>query len=193
MADVSIEPDKRSWNALERALRDAADGREMLRDLEKSWRAAGNIAAADARRSARMIPAPRSKHTVSLRSAIAKGVGVDTDMGTGRVHRGGGVYKDSKRSLASVAIVWRRSPMAKARRGKYKRAQSILWRAGSLLNKGKLWTHPVFGLSPNVTTGVPQAKGWFDDAIEPHKPGLVAAVHQAYKEMVDKIERRSRR
>jgi hypothetical protein len=191
--ELNIEPDKASWHSLERALRDAADGRELLNDLERSWRAAATIAANDAKRSARMISAPRSRHAVSLRSAIASGVGVDTDMGAGKVNRGGGVSKPSKSTLASVAITWRRSGMKKARRGRKKRAESILWRAGWLANKGHPgWSHPVFGLGPNVTTNL-AGKGWFDDSIEPHKPGFVLAVRQAYGELVDAIERQAHR
>lgn len=188
MTTVEIRPDRPSWNSLERALKDASDGREFIADLEKTWRAAANIAAADARRSARMIPAPRSRHSVSLRAAIASGVKVHTYMGAkakGRKVVGGGD--------AEVAIKYHRSSMKKAVRGRHGRPQSILWRAGWLLNKGRQWTHPTFGLAPNVTSGVPQAKGWFDDSIEPHKPGLFLAVRQAYEDMVDRIERRSGR
>lgn len=186
--NVDIEPDHASFRRVERAFRDAADGRELLRDLEKSWRAAASVAANDARRSARMIAAPRSGHAVSLRSAIASGVKVHTYMGAkakGRRVVGGGD--------AEVAVKWHRSSMAKATRGRFRRPQSILWRAGWLLNRGKRWSHPVFGLGPNVVTGIPQAKGWFDDSIEPHLPGLFVAVRQSYAEMVDRIERRSGR
>lgn len=188
--DIEIEPDKTSWSTLRRALKDAADGREFLRDLEVSWRAAATVAANDARRSARMIPAPRSRHSVSLRAAIASGVKVETSMGVKKVGRG----RRAGIALAgnpSVAIVWKRSGMAGATRGKEGRRQSILWRAGWLLNKGRVWKHPTFGLAPNVVTGVPQAKGWFDDSIEPHLPGMTLAVRQAYNQMADRIERRS--
>lgn len=186
--NVDIEPDEGTFRRLERALMNAADGREFFRDLERSWRAAASVAANDARRSARMISAPRSRHEVSLRSAIASGV---------RVHVSTGIQRRGIRSKvtgdASVAIAWHRSSMKKAARGKHKRyPQSILWRAGSLLNKGKRWSHPVFGLQPEVVTGVPQAKGWFDDSIEPHMPGMVLAIRQSYEELADRIETRSR-
>lgn len=184
--DIEIAPDKPSFRSLERALRDAADGREMLGDLERAWRAAANVAANDARRSARMIAAPRSRHSVSLRAAIASGVKVHTSMGVQRKGR-----KVVGSGDASVAIAWHRSSMKRAVRGREGRPQSILWRAGWLLNNGRVWSHPVFGLGPNVRTGVPQAKGWFDDSIEPHLPGMVAAARQAYEEMVDRIERQS--
>lgn len=186
--DVTVEPDEASFRRVTLALLDAADGRELMRDLERQWRAAANVAANDARRSARAIAAPRSHHEVSLRAAIAKGVAVHTYMGLrgkGRKVRAGGD--------AEVAIKYHRSPMAAATRGKEKRPQSILWRAGWLLNRGRLWSHPVFGREPEVVTGVPQAKGWFDDSIAPHIPGLVAAVRDAYADMVDRIERRSGR
>lgn len=186
--DVEIQPDRDTFRRLERALMDAADGREFLRDLERAWRAAASIAAADARRSARAIPAPRSRHEVSLRQAIAEGVRPHTYMGVrgkGRSLRVAGT--------AEVAIKYHRSPMAKARRGIHKRDASVLWRAGWLLNRGRRWKHPVFGLAPNVVTGIPQAKGWFDDAIEPHLPGIAAVIRKSYEDLVDRIERRSGR
>lgn len=188
MADVEIEPDEASFRRLTMALRDAADGREFMRDLEREWRAAAAIPANDARRSARMISAPRSRHSVSLRAAIASGVKVHTYMGLrgkGRRVRAGGD--------AEVAIKLHRSSMKRAVRGKEGRPQSILWRAGWLLNRGRRWSHPVFGKPPNVITGIPQAKGWFDDSIRPHLPGMLVAVRQAYANMLDRIERRSGR
>lgn len=186
--DVSIEPDQPSWRQLKRALLDAADGREFLRDLQRSWRVAAGVAASDARRSARAIAAARSRHEVSLRSAIAKGVQAHTYMGI----RGKG-RRMRLAGDAEVAIKWHRSPMGMATRGKYKRRESILWRAGWLLNRGRRWSHPVFGSGPNVVTGVPQAKGWFDDSIAPHLPGLIAVVRQSYAELADRIERQSGR
>lgn len=188
--EVDIRPDKASFKALERALRDGADGREFLADLDKSWRAAGEVAARDAKRSARMIAAPRSRHSVSLRQAIAAGVKVETSMGVTKSGRGRSAQFSAKGN-ASVAVVWKRSAMKKATRGRFRRPQSILWQAGWLLNKGRMWSHPVFGLGPNVTTGIPQAKGWFDDSVLPHLPGMALAAGQAYEELVDRIERRS--
>ena len=191
MAEIQIKPDRISWGSLERALKTESRGIGLAADLERTWRAAATVAAADAKRSARMIAAPRSRHAVSLRSAIAAGVGVDTNLGAGIVKRSIGGTKKSKQGFASVAIVWHRSAMKRAVRGKFARPESILWRAGWLLNKGRRWSHPVFGLGPNVVTGSPQAKGWFDDPIEPHLPGFALAVRQAYDDLVDRIERRS--
>jgi hypothetical protein len=185
--EVQITPDRLSWDSLERALKAESRGFEFLAGLEKDWRAAGSIAAADARRSARSIAAGRSQHAVSLRSAIAAGVQVHTYMGA----RAKGKSVAGGRTDAEVAIAWHRRSMARAVRGVHGRPQSILWRAGWLLNKGRRWSHPVFGLRPNVVTGVPQGKGWFDDSLEPHLPGLALVVRDSYEEMIRRINARS--
>ena len=181
MATVEFKLDPLTYHSLLRALKAESDGAQLRRQLAREWRAAGEVAANDARRSARAIAAPRSRHAVSLRSAIAAGVRVD-------VHAGAPTKKH--RYGPSVEIAWHRGPMAKANR-KEKSTRSVLWRAGWLLNKGKRWEHVAWGRKTGRRIGIPQAKGWFDDAIEPHKVVFYQVARGAVQDVLDRIESRS--
>lgn len=180
---VKIEPDELSWKSLTRALRSESDGQELRRDLAKLWRAPAAAAATAAKAAIRGAPAQASTHAVSLRAAIAKGVRAHVYTGAGNPARG---------KFPGVAVKWHRSPMGAARRGKRQSDESILWRAGQLLNRGRVWQHPVFGHGPNVTTGVLGAKGWFDRSVDPYKPAMAGAVRLGYDLMVARISRKSK-
>lgn len=179
---VSVKLDQTSYHAFVHALKAESDGKALHRQLEREWRAIGTVAAADARRAIRYVPSHTSTHTVSLRAAIASGVKVEANT----------VLDPARKKWPGVAIVWHRSAMAKAVRGKKASPKSILWRAGQLFNRGSAWEHPFYGRGSYRQQPV-AAKGWFDNSIEPHKPGMVEAVRQVYREMVDRIARRSTR
>lgn len=172
---IQLEPDDLSWDRFASALRSEADGRALRRDLARSWRVVGEEGAEAARRSIRHASMGRSRHAVSLREAIADGVAVHVS--TAQVRPG-------------VTIAWHRRGMKKAVRGKFGGADSILWRAGVLLNNGTRWGHPVFGRG-YVVTGVPGARGWFHAPLRRRMPAMEEAVRQAYRDVVDRIRARS--
>lgn len=173
--EVRIEPDDMSWDRFATALRSEADGVALRRGLARSWRAIGEEGAEAARQSIRHAPMGRSSHAVPLREAIADGVKV---------------HVSTAKRRPGVTIAWHRSGMKKAIRGKGGE-RSILWRAGALLNSGARWGHPVYGRG-YVVTGVPGARGWFHAPLRKRMPLMEQAVRQAYREAVDRIEKRSR-
>lgn len=149
------------WKQLQRRLREASDGRELRKELNREIEQAAIPATADVRASVRGVDVQSASGgggSTGLRARIAAAVEVRA-LGSGVRIRVNGRKVDPQygRTLAR------------------------------LMNDtgGRPWIHPLFGNPEHQHTQ--KGRDYFASAIRPHEPAFRAAIREAMDTIADKI------
>lgn len=163
--EVTVEPDRESFQRVIAAIKEDQDGKELVRDLRKGFKAALEPAAAEARNNIlTMRSAGLPEFETSLRTAIASKVTVDVSLSA---------------KSPRVGIKARRKDMPRGFTNAPKR-----------LNSAKGWRHPLFG---DRTKWVQQigAPGWFDRPMAGRRDQYLEAATKALQAVADRISRKA--